>query len=141
MKSVVAVAILLAAVASVRGIDQDTVIPKYMEYLMPDVQPCADEFKLTQEQFTNIQRAGEVDQRQMGCLKACVMKRIGILTGTDFHIEPIYKMISVVHAGNDQDIKDVTAIADACVADIKGETDECVIGNKYTDCYVAKILG
>lgn len=32
----------------VRGIDQDTVMGKYMEYLMPDIKPCADEMHVSE---------------------------------------------------------------------------------------------
>ncbi|XP_017795524.1 PREDICTED: uncharacterized protein LOC108576958 [Habropoda laboriosa] len=141
MKNFAIVTCLLAATTVVRGIDQDNVIAKYMEYLMPEVKPCADEFHITEEAATNIQRADSgADMRQMGCLKACVMKRMGILTGLDFHMEPILKMIDVVHADNPADKDMVIKIANDCTAEIKGETDECNIGNKYTDCYVEKLF-
>ncbi|XP_031841006.1 uncharacterized protein LOC116430673 [Nomia melanderi] len=141
MKIIIAVACLLAIASSARGLDQDAVIAKYMEYLMPDVKPCADEFHMTEEQASNIQTAAAtMDLRQMGCMKACVMKRMNILTGLDFHLEPIYKMIDTVHTGNDGEIADVRNIAESCVAEINGETDECNIGNKYTDCYIAKLF-
>ncbi|XP_017765624.1 PREDICTED: uncharacterized protein LOC108554761 [Eufriesea mexicana] len=141
MKTLLAATCLLAAATLVRGIDQDNIMAKYMEYLMPDIKPCADEMHVTEEQATYIQQPKtETDMRQMGCMKACVMKRIQILTGTDLHLEPIYKMIEVVHAGNDDDIKLVKSIATECQETIKGETDECNIGNKYTDCYVQKLF-
>ncbi|XP_043251534.1 uncharacterized protein LOC122396869 [Colletes gigas] len=141
MKAILVVTCLLAAATVVHSIDQDTIIPKYMEYLMPDVKPCADELHITEEQASNVQQARDgVDLRQMGCLKACVMKRMSILTGLDFHVEPIYKMIETVHAGNDEDIKLVKNIATECVGSIKGETDECVMGNKYTDCYIQNLF-
>lgn len=34
---------------AVRGIDQDTIVAKYMEYLMPDIMPCADELHVSNE--------------------------------------------------------------------------------------------
>ena len=141
MKIHLAVTCLLAAVTIVRGMDQEVLIAKYMEYLTPDLTPCAEEFHVTQEQATNVQQANNgVDARVMGCLKACVMKRMSILTGTDFHLEPIYTMIDKVHEGNADDIKTVREIASACTEDIKGESDECNIGNKYTDCYIGKLF-
>ena len=141
MKILLAVTCLLAAVTIVRGMDQEVLIAKYMEYLTPDLTPCAEQFQITQEQATNIQQANNgVDVRQMGCLKACVMKRMSILTGTDFHLEPIYTMIEKVHEGNPDDIKTVREIAAACTENIKGESDECNIGNKYTDCYIEKLF-
>ncbi|XP_053997017.1 uncharacterized protein LOC128886311 isoform X3 [Hylaeus anthracinus] len=140
MKIIVAVACVLATATVVRGIDQD-IIPKYMEYLMPDVKPCADELHITEEQATNVQSPhGEADLKVMGCLKACVMKRMNVLTGLDFHVEPILKMIETVHAGNDAEIDMVKNIAKECVGTLSGETDECNIGNKYTDCYIEKIF-
>ncbi|XP_043521453.1 uncharacterized protein LOC122534664 [Frieseomelitta varia] len=141
MKTIFAVTCLLAAVTVVRGMDQDAVIGKYMEYLMPDIKPCADQFNIAEETASNIQQAAAAaDMRQMGCLKACVMKRMNVLQGTTFNVEPIYKMIEVIHAGNDEDIKLVKGIAVECGDNLKGETDECNIGNKYTDCYVQKMF-
>ena len=141
MKILLAVTCLLAAATIVRGMDQDALIAKYMEYLTPDLTPCAEEFHITQEQATNIQQANTgVDARSMGCLKACVMKRMSILIGTDFHLEPIYTMIEKVHADNPEEIQSVRQIASSCTEGIKGESDECNIGNKYTDCYIEKLF-
>lgn len=141
MKTVLAVACFLAAASVVRGIDQDEIIGKYMEYLQPDLKPCADEFHFSEDQISNIQTAGSSNLKQMGCLKACVMKRMSILTdGNVFHLEPIYKMIDTVHAGNDADIQFVKKIAVDCHDEIKGEADECNIGDKYTDCYIEKLF-
>ncbi|KOC60247.1 hypothetical protein WH47_09021 [Habropoda laboriosa] len=110
--------------------DQDNVIAKYMEYLMPEVKPCADEFHITEEAATNIQRADSgADMRQMGCLKACVMKRMGILTGLDFHMEPILKMIDVVHADNPADKDMVIKIANDCTAESDSSKLESVFQN------------
>ncbi|KAK1134675.1 hypothetical protein K0M31_007455 [Melipona bicolor] len=142
MKTILAVACLLAAATVVRGMDQDAVIGKYMEYLMPDIKPCADQFNIAQETATNIQQAAAAaDLKQMGCMKACVMKRMNALQdGNTFNVEPIYKMIEVVHAGSDEDIKFVKTIASECGESLKGETDECNIGTKYTDCYIQKMF-
>ncbi|XP_076238306.1 uncharacterized protein LOC143181663 [Calliopsis andreniformis] len=139
MKTILSVVCLLAATTVVRGMDQDAVIAKYMEYLMPDVQPCADELKITEQDVTNIQSITS-STAKLGCLKACVMKRMSILTGMDFHLEPIYKMIEVVHAGNAEDIAFVRNIASDCTSEIQGVTDECVLGDKYTDCYIEKLF-
>ncbi|XP_043789747.1 uncharacterized protein LOC122713395 [Apis laboriosa] len=142
MNTLVTVTCLLAAVTAVRGIDQDTIVAKYMEYLMPDIMPCADELHVSNEDIvTNIQAAKNgADMKQLGCLKACVMKRIGMLKGTELNVEPVYKMIDVVHAGNADDIQLVRGIANECIENAKGETDECNIGNKYTDCYIEKLF-
>ncbi|CAK9806770.1 hypothetical protein ANTPLA_LOCUS5019 [Anthophora plagiata] len=116
MKNFAVVVCLMAVTTVVRGMDQDAVIAKYMEYLMPDVQPCSEELHISADVASNIQRHDVGDNmRQLGCLKACVMKRIQILTGSDFHLEPIYKMIDVVHADNTEDIQLVRQIANQCV--------------------------
>ncbi|XP_015436406.1 PREDICTED: uncharacterized protein LOC107191804 [Dufourea novaeangliae] len=141
MKTILAMTCLLAAATAVRGLDQDSIIPKYMEYLMPDMKPCAEEFHVTEEQVTAIQKGGGgMDMKQLGCMKACVMKRFGVIQGTDFHLEPINKMIETVHADKPEDIVIVKKIATDCLDDIKGETDECNIGNLYTDCYIKKLF-
>nr|WNA08365.1 odorant binding protein 8 [Megachile saussurei] len=142
MKFLVAVTCLLATMTIVRGMDQETIMGKYMEYLMPDVQPCADKFHLSEDETNNIQVASQsMDQTKLGCLKACVMRRIGMLTGdNEFHLEPVYKMIEVVHAGDDAEIQSVKKIADDCLASATGDSDECVVGNNYTDCYVKKLF-
>ncbi|XP_034184257.1 odorant binding protein 2 [Osmia lignaria lignaria] len=142
MKFIVAVTCLLAATTAVRGLDQDAVIAKYMEYLMPNVQPCADEFHMTEDQAKNIQQAADgMDLKQLGCLKGCVMKRMGMLTGNnEFHLEPVYTMIESVHAGNDAEIQDVKKIAEECITSIQGEPDECNIGTIYSDCYIQKLF-
>ncbi|CAK9827760.1 hypothetical protein ANTRET_LOCUS5417 [Anthophora retusa] len=141
MKNFAVVVCLMAITTVVRGMDQDTIIGKYMEYLMPDVQPCSEELHISSDVASNIQRqeVGET-MKQLGCLKACVMKRMQILTGLDFHLEPIFKMIDVVHADNAEDVQLVRQIAEECVEKIKGETEECEIGNKYTECYVQKLF-
>lgn len=41
------------------------------------------------------------------------------MKGTDFNMEPVYKMIEIVHAGNDEDIKLVKNIANECSAGSK----------------------
>ncbi|XP_076659366.1 odorant binding protein 2 [Halictus rubicundus] len=134
MKSVIVVACLLAAVIPVRSIDSDAIIGKYLEYLMPYVQPCLQQLQLSEVQITKVQQQGKVDLRQMGCLKACVMKRLGILVDSQMLLEPMYQIIETLHAGNEADIKEVRGIADTCTAEVKGETDECNIGNKFLDC-------
>ncbi|XP_017882663.1 uncharacterized protein LOC108626480 [Ceratina calcarata] len=142
MKTTAFVTCLLIAVTVVRGFDEDTIVSEYLEYLMPDIRPCADEFKMSEEAATNVQYHKDVAAtRTLGCVKACVMKRMKVLgSGTDFNLEPIYKMIDVVHANNPDDHKLVMTIAQECAESIKGEPDECVIGNKYTDCYVEKLF-
>ncbi|XP_060814820.1 uncharacterized protein LOC132906547 [Bombus pascuorum] len=141
MKTLVTLTCLLAAMTIVRGMDQDAVIGKYMEYLMPDIKPCADELNIAEDTATNIQQPkADADIRKMGCLKVCVMKRMNVLKGFDFNMDPVYKMIETVHAGNDDDIKLVKNIANECSAGTKGETDECNIGNKYVDCYIEKLF-
>lgn len=65
---------------------------------------------------------------------------MNVLIGLDFHPEPLHKMIEVVHAGNDAEIESVKKIASDCVGALEGETDECNIGNKYTDCYIEKLF-
>ncbi|XP_003700073.1 general odorant-binding protein 28a-like [Megachile rotundata] len=142
MKFLVAATCLLAAMTVVRGMDQDAIMAKYMEYLMPDVQPCAQEFHLTEDEANNIQAASQtVDLQKLGCMKACVMRRVGMLTGSnEYHLEPVYKMIDVIHAGNDAEIQSVKKIADDCLGDATGESDECIAANKYTDCYIKKLF-
>ncbi|XP_076755238.1 uncharacterized protein LOC143426015 [Xylocopa sonorina] len=141
MKTFAAVISLLAATTVVRGMDQDEIIAKYLEYLMPDIQPCVDEFHIDGDEIARVQHGtSTVDVKQLGCMKACVMKRMQILTGTDLHLEPIHKMIEVIHAGNEDDVKLVKKLAGDCAEQIKGEADECEIGTKYTDCYIEKLF-
>ncbi|CAL7939471.1 unnamed protein product [Xylocopa violacea] len=141
MKTFAAVICLLAATTVVRSMDQDEIIAKYLEYLMPDIQPCVDEFHIEGDEITRVQHGtSTTDSKQLGCMKACVMKRMKILIGPDFHLEPINKMIETIHAGNDDDVKLVKKIAGDCADQIKGESDECEVGTKYTDCYIEKLF-
>ncbi|XP_076282974.1 uncharacterized protein LOC143210210 [Lasioglossum baleicum] len=141
MKIVIAISCLLAAVVpAYSSLDPDVVIAKYLDYLMPNVQPCVGEFKLSEDQLENMKKLGDMDTKELGCLKSCVMKRLGILTGLDFHIEPIYKMIDAIHKGNQAEITEVTGIAESCLPIINGLDDECAIGNAYTDCCIDKLF-
>ncbi|PBC33988.1 odorant binding protein [Apis cerana cerana] len=81
---------------AVRGIDQDTIVAKYMEYLMPDIMPCADELHISEDIATNIQAAKNgADMKQLGCLKACVMKRIDMVIIQANGINEILKIMTI----------------------------------------------
>lgn len=139
MNTLAVFACLLAA--TVAKPFEENVVALYMEHLSPYMKPCADEQKLSDEEYQNIQQVGpNVDVTKLACFRSCVMKQMGALQDNKIVIEPINAMIEQIHSGKDDEIAAVRKIAVDCSEEVASETDDCQIGMKYADCYIHKMF-
>ncbi|XP_017765648.1 PREDICTED: uncharacterized protein LOC108554787 [Eufriesea mexicana] len=106
------------------------------EVLKPFVESCVEEQNISpsdMENFENHDIEGE-ERKKLGCLKACVMKRMNTLVDGKPVPENMQEFLDTAMAKTPEKIPDAMEKAYRCAEEVKDIADECELAFDITRC-------
>ncbi|XP_043251533.1 uncharacterized protein LOC122396868 [Colletes gigas] len=134
MKLLLAISCLLVVATMVRS-DLSEVRGKYKLIMEEHIAPCAMEHSVLPTEMSNFDVAtleGE-DRTKFGCMKACILKRLGVMDESSFKPENFQEVIEKVFTEPDK-VTEQLSLANYCVEKVKENTDPCDAAFEFTKC-------
>ncbi|XP_050475253.1 uncharacterized protein LOC126866124 [Bombus huntii] len=133
------VSLAICCLLFVAGAICDDKAEELIEALKEDIIPCLEEVEIPQDQiekFVVNDLEGE-ERTKWGCVKACVMKRINIMTNGQIHVDNLKdfmdKKFSEESESDSEHMEHMDKIK-KCMEEVAGKTDECDIAFEFSRC-------
>ncbi|XP_003397906.1 uncharacterized protein LOC100650085 [Bombus terrestris] len=130
------VSLAICCLFFVAGAICDDKAEEFIKAFKEDIIPCLQEVEIPEDQiakFVDNDLEGE-ERIKWGCVKACVMKRINIMSDGQMQMDNIKE---IMDKRFDKDSESTTEDMDQikkCVEEVAGKTDECEIAFEFSRC-------
>ncbi|XP_076620977.1 uncharacterized protein LOC143341724 [Colletes latitarsis] len=134
MKFLLAISCLFVVATMVRS-DLKEDKEKYKLIMEEHMEPCAMEHNVLPAEMSNFDVAtleGE-DRIKFGCVKACIMKRLGVMDESSFKPENFQEVIEKVFTDADK-VTEQLSLANYCAEKVKENPDPCDAAFEFTIC-------
>ncbi|KAK1134676.1 hypothetical protein K0M31_007456 [Melipona bicolor] len=136
MKIILAVFCLLLTVIASRA----DIVDIYVEVANDALLECGKENGFTEDSARVIfDKDSETGLENSSCLKACVLKKMGMLKDSKFNLKAMKDFIGLVHKDEPEVMKDGFQHVDYCNEKVKDMADDCKKAYGITACYLEKI--
>ncbi|XP_068976779.1 uncharacterized protein [Bombus flavifrons] len=130
------VSLAICCLFFVAGAICDDKVEEFIEALKEDIIPCLEEVEIPQDQiqkFAVNDLEGE-ERIKWGCVKACFLKRINIMTDGQIQIDNLKDFMDKKFSKeSDSTAEDMDKIK-KCVEEVAEKTDECDIAFEFSRC-------
>ncbi|XP_043521451.1 uncharacterized protein LOC122534662 [Frieseomelitta varia] len=114
-------------------------IDMYLEFSKDATLDCGKENGFTEDDARAIfDKDLEVGLENATCLKACILKQLGMLRNSKINMKMIKDFIRIVHKEDPETMKIGLEHADYCHEKVKDLTDDCKMAYGLIDCYLEK---
>ncbi|KZC13559.1 PREDICTED: uncharacterized protein LOC107191806 [Dufourea novaeangliae] len=132
MKSLLVICTVFLFAAVVRSDTEEE--KKIAELINEHVGSCTEELQLPPEWSTwdDTKLSGE-NKDKAACLLACIMKRMGVMDGTQVVMEKLQETLKIVYTDDDK-LAEKTKVMASCVEEVKDITNECEVASAFMAC-------
>ncbi|XP_071859216.1 general odorant-binding protein 19d-like [Bombus fervidus] len=130
------VSLAICCLFFVAGAICDDVGKDIIEALKEDIVPCLAEAEISQDQvekFIDNDLEGE-ERIKWGCVKACVMKRMNIMTDGQIQIDNLKEVIDKKLSKEFDSTAEGIERIKKCAEEAAGKTDECDVAFEFSRC-------
>ncbi|XP_043590574.1 uncharacterized protein LOC122571195 [Bombus pyrosoma] len=130
------VSLAICCLLFVAGAICDDKVEAFIEAYKEDIISCLEEAEIPQDQiktFAVNDLEGE-ERTKWGCVKACFMKRLNIMTDGQIQIDKLKDVMDKKFSKeSDSTAEDIDQMK-KCVEEVAGKTDECDIAFEFSRC-------
>ncbi|XP_076173395.1 uncharacterized protein LOC143149709 [Ptiloglossa arizonensis] len=112
---------------------------KFAKIMEDHIEPCATENNISPAEISKLDDIDlENDDRiKFGCMKACIMKRLGVMDDSNIKPENFQELLEKVFSEPDM-VASQAKLANECAEEVKEKTNVCEIAFDFARCSTMK---